>query len=120
VGSRFTSRLLAVLAVLGLIAGPFALRVPPAGPDQIVAAAINGDSADMPDGMPCCPETHKKADCAKDCPFMAVCAGTVLPPANGVALAAPTALLALISPAQDAKLKGLAQGPPARPPKAWL
>jgi hypothetical protein len=72
----------------------------------------------MTDGMPCCPETQQKPDCAKDCPFMAACSGIVFPSANGVTLAAPVALITVISPADDAKRHGWAQGPPARPPKA--
>jgi len=72
---------------------------------------------DMPEGMPCCPETQKKPDCAKDCPFMAVCAGTIVSlTAGGVTPFAPS-LLAVVAPTSDAKLSGLAQGPPARPPR---
>jgi hypothetical protein len=115
---QFTSRLLAVLALVGLIVGPLAPRAALAASDQIIAATADSSSADMPDGMPCCPEKQKNPDCAKDCPFTAVCAGTAFPPVRGVVLAAPTALPALIGPVQAAKLQGLAHGPPARPPKA--
>jgi hypothetical protein len=75
----------------------------------------------MPDGMPCCPDTPGKSDCAKVCPFMAVCAGLIFSgTASGVALIAPSALLAVIAPHDDAKRNGLGQAPPPRPPKASL
>jgi hypothetical protein len=49
---------------------------------------------------------------------MAVCAGMIFAPASGTALVAPIALLAVISLVDDVTIHGLAQGPPARPPKA--
>ena len=115
---RFTSRLLAVLALVGLIAGPFAAPVSLAAPEQTAFEAADHSSMHMPDGVPCCPETQGKSDCSKDCPFMTVCAGVVFPPTNGVTFRVPIASLAVIAPADDAKLHGCAQGPPARPPKA--
>ena len=116
---RFTSRLLAMLAVVGLIAGPFASRPSIAASEQIVAIAHDHASMnDVPDGMPCCPDTQQKSDCAKDCPFMAACSGIVFPPIASGALIVPLTLLAVISPADEPELSGLAQGPPARPPKA--
>src|SRR5689334_2064443 len=84
----FTSQLLAALAVLGLIIGPFA--APPAlahhaaHHDMVAAMAAGDDHAtmdmsamDRSDGMPCCPEGQKNSDsdCAKSCAFMAACAG---------------------------------------------
>jgi hypothetical protein len=118
VRSRFASRLLAVLALVGLIAQPFAVGANATVPDQIIATS-DDPSVSMPEGMPCCPETQKKSDCAKVCPFMAACSGiTFAATASGVALTAPVTLLAVIAPDDDPKLKGLAQGPPARPPKA--
>ena len=114
---RFTSRLLAVLALTGLIAGPLAPQSMLAAPDRTVTATAHDHATDMPDGMPCCPETQKKPDCG-DCPFTATCAGTIFPPPNSVALTAPIALVAVVSPMNDPELTGLAQGPPAKPPKA--
>ena len=115
----FTSRLFAILAVVGLIAGPFASPPMLAAAAQVAATVDDHASMDMPDGMPCCPDTQQKPDCAKTCPFMAACSGIVFPPiATGTTLSAPLSLLAVISPADDPELSGLAQGPPARPPKA--
>ena len=115
---RFTSRLFAILAVVGLIAGPFASPITLAAHEQIVAPIDDHASMDMPDGMPCCPETQK-VDCARACPFMAACSGIVFPPiGSGDTLKPPLTLLTVISPGDDPELNGLAQGPPARPPKA--
>jgi hypothetical protein len=116
---RVTIRhLFAALAMLGLVLGPMAAptMATPMSMDMATSAASD---MDMSDGMPCCPGQPAKPDCAKDCPFMAVCAGTVFPAMSGGAtLSVPLALLAVIAPRDDAKLSGLAQGPPARPPKA--
>ena len=115
----FASHLLAILAVVGLIAGPFASPHMPAAAEQIVAMDDDHASMNMTDSMPCCPDTQQKPDCDKVCPFMAACSGIVFPPiASGAALSAPLTLLTVISPADDPELSGLAQGPPARPPKA--
>jgi hypothetical protein len=112
--------LLAVLAWLGLVVGPFAAPAAAMAVSlDMAAAATESASPDMPGGMPCCPDQPAKPDCAKDCPFMAACSGVVFSPAaNGAALSAPVALLAVVAPHNDAKRSGLAQGPPARPPKA--
>jgi hypothetical protein len=108
--------LLAGLAWLALVLAPLTA---PAAAMEMTSASIESGAMDMPDGMPCCPDQPAKPDCAKDCPFMAVCAGTVFPVMSGGAtLAVPLALLAVIAPRDDAKLTGMAQGPPARPPKA--
>jgi hypothetical protein len=83
------------------------------------ATSVESGSTDMPDSMPCCPETQTRPDDVKNCPFMAVCSGTALQMiAAGPALDPPMTVLAVISPRDGAKLSGLALGPPARPPNA--
>lgn len=119
----FTIRhLLATLALLGLVLGPVAapaVAIPL--PMDVAASAATGMNVDMSDGMPCCPDGPAKSDCAKVCPFMAVCAGLVFAGfAGGASLAVPTALLATIAPRDDAERNGLGQAPPPRPPKASL
>ena len=113
---QFTIRhLLAALAVLGLILAPLANPVAA----MEAAAAAHAESMDMPDGMPCCPDIPAKPDCAKDCAFMAACAGTGFSPAAAATtLIAPAALLSVIALRDDPKLSGLGQAPPPRPPKA--
>lgn len=114
--------LLASVAWLGLVLAPLAtpaVAMAMSMSMEMAATSIHAASMEMPEGMPCCPEPTKP-DCAKDCPFMAaVCSGITFPPiADGAILSAPTTLLAVIAPSDDAKRSGLAQGPPARPPKA--
>jgi hypothetical protein len=73
----------------------------------------------MPDGMPCCPESQQKPDCAKDCPFMALCAVQLLSGIpNGAGIAAPLSFATRVLPGEVAKLSGFAQAPPPRPPNA--
>jgi hypothetical protein len=115
---RMTIRhVLAALAWLGLVLGSLAGSVT-AAPMEL-AAQVAPASTDMPEGMPCCPDKPAKPDCMKDCPFMAVCAGMAFPLLGaGAAPFPPIGVFAVIGPHDDAKLRGLAQGPPARPPKA--
>jgi hypothetical protein len=116
---EFTIRhLLAALAWLGLTLAPLATPIAMAAPMELAAVSVEAASTDMPDGMPCCPDAQRKPDCAKDCPFMAVCAGMAFLPMAEAAIVVPLTLLAVIAPRDDAGLGGLAHGPPARPPKA--
>jgi hypothetical protein len=115
---RVTIRhLLGALAWLGLVLGPMAAPTM-AMPVSDMAASAATDM-NMPDAVPCCPDGPAKSDCAKVCPFMAVCAGLIFSgSAGGATLTVPSALLAVIAPRDDAKLSGLGQAPPPRPPKA--
>jgi hypothetical protein len=118
---RFTVRhLLAALAWLGLALAPLATPAAAmAVPMEMAAASVESSSTDMPQGMPCCPDQPAKPDCAKDCPFLAVCGGMVFPAVVvGAMLPMPLALLAVIAPHDDAKLSGRSQAPPPRPPRA--
>ena len=61
-------RLLLILAIVGLIARPFTTMVH--GPAMAAASM-----AEMPDGMPCCPDDQPQGpDCQKACLLMAACA----------------------------------------------
>ena len=65
--SAWLRRLLPILAIVGLVAGPFTV------PMEGVAMAAAALSA-MPDDMPCCPDEKPAVpDCPKDCPLMAAC-----------------------------------------------
>jgi hypothetical protein len=71
----------------------------------------------MPADMPCCPD--KAPDCGKDCPLMGLCMMSALQFAPlGPSLFLFPTLASIIFPGDDAALSGLAQPPPARPPKA--
>jgi|KBSSwiStaDraftv2_1062776.scaffolds.fasta_scaffold21141_3 hypothetical protein len=108
--------LLAALAWLGLFLAPLATPTGAMAATAIAAEVV--EAAAMPDGMPCCPETQKKPDCAKDCPFMAVCTVKVISGTASGAGLAPFSLGMRIVPGDAAKLSGLAQALPPRPPKA--
>jgi hypothetical protein len=116
---RLTIRyLLAALAVLGLVLGPTAAPIMAMPMSMDMAASATADM-DMSDGMPCCPDVPANSDCAKVCPFMTVCAGLIFSGVpGGGALTMPTDLLAVVLPGDDAKLSGLGNSPPPRPPKA--
>ncbi len=120
---RFTIRyLLAALAMLGLVLGPMAAPTMAMPMSTDMASSATTDmNMNMSDAMPCCPDSPAKSDCQKVCPFMAVCAGLIFSgTVGGATLTVPTALLAVIAPRDDAKLNGLGQAPPPRPPKAAL
>jgi len=111
---------LAALSWLGLALGPMVTPAAAmAAPIEMTTAGAQSTSLDMPEGMPCCPDQPVSTDCAKDCPFVAVCSGMAFPiTAAAATSSAPMTLLAVIVPSDDAKLGGLAQGPPSKPPKA--
>ena len=109
--------LLAALAWLGLVFGPMAAPAMVMPMSDMAASATT--DMNMSDAVPCCPDSPAKSDCAKVCPFMAICAGLIFQGLAGSAtLTVPGALLAVIAPRDDAKLSGLGQAPPPRPPKA--
>jgi len=63
-------RLFPILAIMGLVAGPF--TIPVGGP--AMAADSDMSMAAMPDDMSCCPEENRAVpDCQKTCPLMAIC-----------------------------------------------
>jgi hypothetical protein len=109
-------RFVAILALLGLVLGPFAR---PAQAVQMSAPAGQTDMA-MPDGMPCCPDETPMQDCPKmACPSMTMCMAAALQavlPAGTLALPQPAA--AVLRGSDDSGLAGLAARPPPRPPKA--
>lgn len=109
-------RLLPILAIAGLVAGPF---IAPAS-GAAMATASDMSMSGMADDMPCCP--HEKPavpDCQKACPLMATCMAKCFS-------VAPT-LLSLafifwnqsdaIRPGSDVVGDALAIEPPARPPR---
>jgi hypothetical protein len=116
--------LLAGLAILGLTLTPLARPAFAVSADMAAAASDHAPSVDnaamaMPADMPCCPEQAPSPDCGKDCPLMALCMASVLQAApHGAALLVPLTIASIVVPGESAKLSGLAQPPPARPPKA--
>lgn len=109
-------RLLPILAIVGLIAGPFTAPVSGAA----MAATHDMSMSEMPDDMPCCP--HEKPavpDCQKTCPLMATCMAkcfSVAPTLSSLAFVFWDQGDAL-RPVSDALGDALAVEPPARPPR---
>jgi hypothetical protein len=111
------SKLLAALAVFGLLLAPFA---PLTLPTSVVGTAdvAQHASMEMPADMPCCPDQAPAKDCAQDCPFMLMCAGqNVQNRVGGSGPPIPLVASSLILPGNDAEVASLSHRPPPRPPK---
>jgi hypothetical protein len=117
------SRLLTLLALVGLVLGPLArpamsMSSPQAAvmDDHATGTVMNGQAMAE---MPCCPDEAPKSDCAKDCPLMALCTATGIQFfAAAPALNLPTMHSVQFRPDRAAELRGLAERPPPKPPKA--
>jgi hypothetical protein len=105
-------RLLLIVAILGLVARPFASAV--YGPAMAAASM-----AEMPEGMPCCPDDQPQTpDCQKACLLMAACAAkcfSAVPifPSLAFNLRPDGAF----PPGRDLIAGSMAEEPPARPPR---
>lgn len=110
----FTSPLLVVLALFGLVVTPLAAAA-------AVPAMNMPAMASMSDGMPCCPDDKPAVpDCAKNCPLAVLCVTSLV---STPAVAAPALLLRAplgdkFLNGRDVALASLVGKPPPRPPKA--
>jgi hypothetical protein len=114
IGSHTFSKLLAALALLGMLLAPFA----PGAMAMSSSAHATADMSMMTGGaMPCCPDEAPARNCAKSCPLLAMCVNQALPAQPGFILQTfkmqPTRLVA----ANDAPLDGRAEDPLPKPPK---
>jgi hypothetical protein len=100
------TRLLAALAILGLIVGSFA------APTQARIANAVSVSSDMP----CCVD-KAAPDCVKSCPLAIMCFDTSLPVAATAVAARRVASDAIFFLHGDAPLRGVGCSPPRRPPR---
>jgi hypothetical protein len=111
---RLTSRLLAVLAIVGLI---FAPLVTPAAAKRLPVGAMSNMAA-MSGDMTCCPDGQKSNSC-QDCPLLAMCMLTIAQAepslTNGIQASFLTRRLsfALV----DLTADGLIGAPPDHPPR---
>jgi len=109
-------RLLPILAIVGLIVGPFTAPVN----GVAMAAASDMSMSAMSDDTPCCP--HEKPavpDCQKSCPLMATCMAkcfSVAPTLSSLAFFFWDQNDA-VRPGSDVVGDALAIEPPARPPR---
>ena len=114
-------RALALLAVVGLALAPM-VRPAFALPAEAVSVPSQGIATDLGPamaGMPGCPEDVAPVpDCGKDCPFPSLCMGNAIHWAPPGPMPHVFATIASANPPDDdTALRGIAQPPPARPPK---
>ena len=120
------TRVLSILAILGLVLAPFTVSAVAAGIDastiraDILPAMMPKADAIVTAGLTCCtPTPLSMLDCPKGCPLAAVCHAKIV---EGVATT--SALVRWSRPAQvsmpgdDAAPDTLTQAPPDRPPQA--
>ncbi|WP_394108467.1 hypothetical protein [Xanthobacter autotrophicus] len=114
--AAWLQRLLAILAIVGLIAGPF--TAPVSGAAMAAASAMS--MPEMAGDMPCCPdETPAVPNCQKTCPLMALCMAkwfSVAPTLSSLSFVFWDRSDAM-RPASDVLGDALAIEPPARPPR---
>ncbi|RWA97373.1 hypothetical protein [Mesorhizobium sp.] len=106
-------RLLAFLAVLGLLLGPLASAVS-------VTAMATPAPVEMADGMPCPDNPPALPDCGKDCPLVALCltAFTLAMASPDESLLDPSVIGSRIPPHGYSPGTSLHHEPHPRPPKA--
>jgi hypothetical protein len=116
------TRLLSILAVLGLVLAPFTVPAVAGGMAAPMTMADAGamDMASMGDDMPCCPpEKPVMPDCQKACPLATLCIAKIV---QGIAPASAVpsrfSIARALLPGNDANLKTLDPIPPPRPPQA--
>jgi hypothetical protein len=116
-------RVLAVLAVAGLVLVPIArpamaMSVTTDVHASIAEAITAGPAvADAADDMPCCPSKPVLPDCSRDCPLMALCVTAPLHFVSQSGLIVPLTFVSIVFPRAHFHLVSIAQAPPRRPPK---
>lgn len=106
-------RLFAILAIIGLVFAPVA-------PSVASSAMAMQMTAEMPDGMPCCPDDRPAIpDCAKDCPFAVVCTAVFVsaPTPEHHSLALRILMRDRFTARGDVVPASLMGEPPPRPPR---
>jgi hypothetical protein len=115
-------RVLACLAIAGLVLVPITRPVVAMPMEAHAVAsehwAVDPVSSVLADDMPCCPSKPSVPDCGKDCPFMALCAPSMLIAAPQVAFNVPITFASIIFQGDQTVLASIARAPPQRPPKA--
>jgi hypothetical protein len=113
-------RLLAVFLIAGLVFAPLAARANADPVASMARAAMAGDAASMPDGMPCCPEKSSPVDCA-DCPLLAICMAKTLQAQPSASVAqVQSVTLRMLLPGSDPEAESLGLLPPPKPPRSLV
>lgn len=113
------SRLLSILAIVGLLTAPMANPSNAAAMDD-ASTAVMTEMASMPDGMPCCPDQPAFPDCSKSCLMAVLCMAKCFPgtPAASATIPTRTAVAAVKVPWDDIWQDLLPDPPPPKPPRA--
>jgi hypothetical protein len=123
---RAITRMLSILAILGLVLAPYTVPAVAGGMDASMTRADTPTDM-MPTGgdvalaeVPCCAPTPPfMPDCPKACPLAAMCHAKIVEGVSTVSAVLRWFSPALASlPGDDATLDTLAQAPPSRPPQA--
>jgi hypothetical protein len=113
-------RILAVLAIVGLVLAPVVRPAMAVSKDTHAAmssSAVDTVIADAADDMPCCPSEPAPPDCSKDCPLMALCVTAPIHFVSQTGLPVPLTFVTVVFPGAHSDLVSIAQSPPRRPPK---
>ena len=108
------TRVLSLLAIVGLLATPLAPRMAMAS--QSAAMSMT----DMEEGMPCCPDQKSSTpECQKSCPLAVMCMAKCFPNAAdwGGQGDMVESLAGVIAPVEELEPHLLAAGPPSEPPR---
>jgi hypothetical protein len=114
--SRTVSKLLAAVALLGMLLAPFA---PGAMVLSFPAPATAGMSMMTGGAMPCCPDEAPAKNCMKSCPLLAMCVNQALPAQPGFMPRTFKTQVTKLVAANDAPLDGRAEHPLPKPPKLF-
>jgi len=115
----FISRLLSILAIVGLLTAPMVAPSSAVAMDDASMAGMSG-MASVPDDMPCCPnEKPSLPGCAKSCPFAILCLAKCFPAVPAVSVVMPARVfVADVKTSWDDNLRDiLPDPPPPKPPR---
>jgi hypothetical protein len=112
------SRLLAILAIAGLLVTPLAPAV--AGKMAVESTVSMADMVSMAEGMPCCPHQKQSLpDCQQNCPFAALCTAQCIPtiPTEAIFVLRSPVQAEPLYPYDDVPRDQRSIAPPRRPPR---
>jgi hypothetical protein len=115
--SRFTSLLLAVFVIVGLVAAPLVGPAMAKASSTVAMADMAASSADSA----CCPEKNSSKDCqdCQDCPLAAMCMLSIAQavPTSASEAYVRTSTRTVVFAVDDLVLDDLNKAPPHHPPR---
>lgn len=117
---RFANAVVMLLVAVGLLLAPLAgpasaMAVSGAGSSMV---AMAGDTQDMAEDMPCCPDQTKSKTC-DSCPFVALCmlSLSLSVPSGASSMIERLPQTSTLAPGNDRLRDGLGAKPPDHPPR---